>query len=612
MRSVDPTVTNNRPRGYRVARHFLHGAVLTLVGCSVLYELSADQCKTDGDCHALGGPFTDRVCRDGQCEDQEDASTGGTGGRGGTDGDSTTGAGSPGAGGEEPTGCTSNEECIDESGLDLPLICRDGECISLIDEQECPLVLSGEGSKSHPNLRKPNPIIFGAYSRIGTLADLALTQPTLNYELAINEINEELGGGLRGPDGDRQPFVAVICDGLSDNLDASMDHLINTLEVPAIITPLYTDDLLSVFESHARDSQTFLMSPFEADTTLTLADENGLMWHMLGSAEDLARGYVPLVARTEDYIRNVLGEGDKDLKVALVEADTPFLGDIADYVVENVEVNGEILVNQSDDTFQRFLIKSANEEGGADPEQIINAGEALNAWGPHIVLLIASEEVMVEDIFGSIEPFPSAYMSEHNQPLPFYLLSPYLFIPATADILKVERTLRTRMLGINFAAAADPTLYNGYFSRLKSVYDVDNLPFSMVGTENFYDAAYYLMYAIAAALAGNPNKLRGIHIAQNIERVLDLGSQLKFDVKPAHVANGMNAIYTNPDTTIALYGTLGPPDFNFSTGARKQLPSVFCTGEDAEGNFVLEPDVMTYDEGDDSLSADPPPCVPDF
>src|SRR5437868_2475238 len=53
-------------------------------GCSVLYDLSTEQCKSTADCVALGGAFATLECRDDLCQ--------------------------------EPLGCQSNAECMDQNG----------------------------------------------------------------------------------------------------------------------------------------------------------------------------------------------------------------------------------------------------------------------------------------------------------------------------------------------------------------------------------------------------------------------------------------------------------------------------------------------------------------
>src|SRR5690606_10131001 len=127
-----------------------------------------------------------------------------------------------GLGGSGEPECETNGECIDQN-FGSPYICRDERCIPLTVPGECPVVL-GAGQDLE-NLRKPSPIIFGAYSYVDPTAP-RLSVPTLNYELAIDEINGATRGGLPGgPNGSLRPFIAVICSGTdSPDLEKSLGH----------------------------------------------------------------------------------------------------------------------------------------------------------------------------------------------------------------------------------------------------------------------------------------------------------------------------------------------------------------------------------------------------
>src|SRR5690606_31309219 len=124
---------------------------------------------------------------------------------------------------------------------------------------ECPGVL-GLGANNE-NLKAPDPIIFGAYSFVAATGAWRRSVPTLNYELAINELNSKTGGGLSGgSDSTRRPFLAVVCSGTNGpNLEASLKHLIEDLEVPAIISSLYTKDLLPAFEQYGAPNDVFFL-----------------------------------------------------------------------------------------------------------------------------------------------------------------------------------------------------------------------------------------------------------------------------------------------------------------------------------------------------------------
>lgn len=545
----------------------LGGCAAHGTACSFLFPADALQCSTDDDCLRRGADFAGTSCRESMCVAPDD----GVGGGGG--GDSVE--------------CTTNGECID-ANYGNPWICRAGRCVDLTLPGECPIVI-GAG-QSNEYLRAEAPILIGAYSYVDPTAPRQ-SVPTLNYELALDELNEKTRGGLPGgPNGSLRPFVAIVCKGTnSPNLEASAAHLVDRVGVPAILASLFTKDLLSTFLAHGLEQDVFFLSPLESDSSLTLAEDGGLLWHMLAAALDLAPAYVPLLDATERHLRDGGNPADgEDLRVALVEADTPFLADLGEHFVENARWNGRsALDNEADGAFLRVRTDSDIETSNVD---LSSATSELLDFAPHVVVSLGSGESVL--LMSELE----AGWPLGGSPRPFYLVSPYVF--GRSDLASPGlQGLRSRLLGVNFAAAEDTSLYDLYVSRLESTYDVS---FNLRGAENFYDATYFLMYAIAGA--GNPAELRGREIALGMNRLL--GGKTSFSVGPTDANDVVGYLRGSSNSTLTLEGTMGPPDFNRSSGARSGLPSVYCLTD--QGAYVQN--AMTYDAGNQSLVGTPP-CI---
>lgn len=551
--------------------------VLLMASCSLFYQpATLYQCETRRDCVALGAGFSQTICEESLCVHPLAS--------GGKTGSDDTG----GQGGSAPE-CATNGDCID-ANYGNPYLCRAGECIALTDPEHCPIVL-GAGQDSE-NLRQPEPIVWGAYSKVDPTAP-RLSVPTLNYELAIDEFNVGTRGGLpTGPGGTLRPFVAVVCSGTDEpNLDASLKHLIERVQVPALLASLYTTDLVQAFRQYGTTSDVFFLSPLEADSTLTSIDDEGRLWHMLTSASELAPAYVPLLANAEAYLRREAAvEPEQALRVAMVEAKTPFLSDLADELMVQLHFNGmSALQNEGEGNFARLRIDSALETVNPDVSAAI---VELAEMRPHVVLAVTSSE------FVSLASGLEAAWNPQLGPPPFYLGSPYLM--GVSALLKPPLVgLSERFLGVNFAAAADSTLYDLYLSKLTSTYDVS---FSLEGSENFYDAAYFLMYAIAASEPGK--SIHGAGVAKGMLRLID-GPQ-RYEMGSAQVGQTVSALMNDSVATIELVGTMGPPRFDASTGARLGGPSIFCL---EDGSFLQN--AFHYDELSESIEGDPP-CLPGF
>jgi hypothetical protein len=137
-----------------------------------------------------------------------------------------------------------------------------------------------------------------------------------------------------------------------------------------------------------------------------------------------------------------------------------------------------------------------------------------------------------------------------------------------------------RFLGINVARAEDRTLYTEYMDRLKRAF-----PSADPETENWYDTIYYLAYATYNA--GADHRLNGAEIAAGMLRIL---SGPRYNVGPFDIGPIFQALGDH-QSSIQLNGTLGPPSFNTTTGARIGRGALFCF----DNLLFAHPQVEVYD-----------------
>jgi hypothetical protein len=580
-----------------LSRLELLGGLLISAGlfsaCSFVYDLSADQCELDADCDALGGDFRGRECRAGVC-----VPTGATGGNGG-------------GGGMDAGGCKSTQECQDDPTVFADSVCINGECVALANaDAACPLVVPSDPQQLKELLSKPGePIIFGAF---GVINQGLHGEITRNYDLAFTEFNDTTTG-LPGPNG-RRGLVAVICETPLDEdrvaarkkLEGSMDHLVQTLKVPGIVPTLFADDLQYAFERELqRDASNapFFLSAFESDSTLVnLPADNGLLWHILPTGEEVALAYKPLLARVLDSL-----ELAEPARVALVTTeDIRATNDMRTTVVSSVSgivFNDGTVDDNDSSTFQEILIRTSDSPTDLEPDVT-----TLLEFKPHVIIALGENEFLT----GILTPLESRWNAETAMaPRPFYLFSPYqVNMPLFASKLGTNQ-LRQRTAGVNSAKAKDRKLYNTYVGKFRAAYASDMFD-SYDDQENFYDAAYYTIYA-AAAVIGNTPGLKGADLVRGMNKITDMSSSQLFGVGTADISRALNALELG---SIQLVGALGPPNFD-DNGGRKTPGSVWCV--DSSNQFRT--DVLTYDEAtgelelgqdDEGNTLEDLPCIADF
>jgi hypothetical protein len=143
-----------------------------------------------------------------------------------------------------------------------------------------------------------------------------------------------------------------------------------------------------------------------------------------------------------------------------------------------------------------------------------------------------------------------------------------------------------RLQGIGWPAAVDQTINQAYQIRYESAYG-EKFP----GYENFYDAPYYLLYALAASRV----PLSGSGLAKAMLRVTTGSTEV--DVGPnAAMVQYVNQFKTDTNVKIKVVGAGGPPNWD-DVGARNDAGSVWCVK--TFGAYV--PDSMRYDPSTSTL-----------
>jgi hypothetical protein len=538
------------------------------------------------------GKFDTSLGERGASDNAPGSNAGGEGGGGLTVAPGGSAGRSGGAGrnaGGASTQCHTNAECIDDH-FDEPYVCQHGSCVRL-ETADCPLVL-GAGY-----LRERGTIIVGAYSNFEPFATTA--KSAYNYELAFEEFNATTGGLPDGPDGTRRPLVAVVCNSRDPDLRPSLEHLIDDLEVPAILATLQHDKLVEAFSiaNDEKGADVLLLSPFDANDALRVMDDGGLLWHMLSSTRDLADAYAPLVTRAEAFQNALRPAPAEPIDVLMLVADYGANLELAEIVTRSVTFNGHAATDpENANHFTRVEIDS----GLAVPSPDVSAAMAAldPAAPPHLVIALTTREVL-----GAIEPFELAFDESLGEPRPLYLLGPYL-----ANEIAVTRyasdpqlpTLRDQLLGVNYLSP-DSTLYDEYLARLTTAFPATSV--SLESTENYYDAAYFLIYAFAAA--GERATYRGPDLVEGLKKLI----RHDVETEPCEAANGCYAVGPAPlpgalaylrganvdPAGIALLGTMGPPYFHPDLGVRQSRVGVWCVDDGDSGDVEFVHKTLEYD-----------------
>ena len=607
-------------------RHWLASLPLLLAssGCSLFFDLNANQCQVTKDCTNLGPQFADSLCVNQVCV-AKTTGGGGASGNGPSGGNSSSGrsggsamsggggadAGAAGDGtGGTPPECTTNDECITKH-VDLPYLCVDGSCLELTTE-DCPLMLPS--SNTLTLLRTASPIIVGAYANMNNSADPHDSLAVINWDLAFSEFNDKTLGGIpntgKGP---VRPVLALVCQSsIVTDIIPSLQHLTEQVHVSAVLSTLSTDRLFTAFNytqdpgyASAGGNPVLFLSTGSADLRLANLADDGLVWHMLGDPRTLAATTVALLNRmipTVNAARLAAGEDPTTvpLRVTLVYSDDTTMSDLFSVLTTPddahpetlLKFNGKAAIDQLDSgEFRQVKIQSAKTHTNPAFQ---NAIDDLNANPPHIVIGMATNE------FAKVINAVENYAPTQSRRPPFYLLSHLLYntieLQTSVDANAAKTPpLNERLLGVNYAEAQDAkskSLYDAYLARLKNSYSG---ALSVAGTENYYDGAYSMLYSVAAAYAKGSKAPTGDDMSVALDqRVFSTSKDAEsVDIGPAALGATVGKL-SGLTYKMSLYGTMGPPNFDRTSGTRVSTTSAWCMEKPAT-TWVYRADGLIYD-----------------
>jgi hypothetical protein len=428
-------------------------------------------------------------------------------------------------------------------------------------------------------LSDPDAIILGAFAQLPEG-----TNQVRNYNLAVAELTDTYGG-FRATGGGERFVVMVVCEAYNASrgeLNASANHLINELKVPGIVSELEAEDLRYVFTEYAQAQSTFIVSAVVPDEQLVNTQTDGLLWHALSSAGTMGVTYGPLLERTLAYLgtTGALGATEKARVALIVPAGEPrVLRELGQTVEDTIEFNG-LSAADNGANFEKFTIITAFEDPNASQVSLANQ---LRDFAPHVVIPLGSIEVLT----GLIPAIEAGWTKNGAQARPFYLLSPYVYNAQQMQQLVSSRpAIRERVAGVNWPAAEDPAIYDEYLAAFDAANSDVAGRADTRGYENFYDAAYYLLYAIAAKPGSAP--LNGAGLATGMTRLM---SGTEYAVGSRQMEAAFNHLRSSPTAKLKLIGAMGPPNFDALTGTRLDAGSVWCY----DSSNIFRADVLRYD-----------------
>ena len=554
----------SRPTGLALLLGVAGTVAGTVVGaglgaCSL--AVSFEECRNDGDCLTkLGDQWT---CDQGRCvAPSGDDSTTASSVTPTTESPTTASTGAPSTGGETSTGqvsatttgdsssstgadssssdtgvvaCTLNSECA--AALGDNFLCVETLCVDALSDECQVLVWPSQGS--HDKV-----VLLASIIPASPPFD-SITVPLQNaVQLAIEDYNRttDLPGGKR--------VAWLACDdaGSPAKALAAAEHLTGTLKVPAIVGPVFSEQVIEVATKVTIPAGTFLITPSASSKQITNLADNDLVWRPISS---------------DVYQSNALADRVLELaatRVAMLgKADAYGKGIISDVT--------KVLNPKLGAKFKSFEYPDPVSK---PPDEIMAEYAAIltNAWGPmgshpdHVLIAGTSEAINLT--LGTM----LAWGAENPPATQPRFIVTHGAVPSMEDIVNsapegIKALLMPYVEGVA-PDVLDPQNFAAFNIRYKIRFnDSDAITASSLG----YDAALVTIFAMAAIPQGDP--VTGAAIAANMAKLVDpMGTKVSFDdvdgtdllfIKKAH-----NALVSTQ--TVDLKGVSGELAFDLETG----------------------------------------------
>jgi ABC-type branched-subunit amino acid transport system substrate-binding protein len=543
---VPDNVVASHHRGARAAGCF---ALAALCGCTAIVFDDAAQCETTADCAALGPAFAGQVCTAERV------------------------CALPGE-----VECQTSQECVATLGV-ATARCSANRCVNLVTE-DCQVVAPLEHAAND------DAIIIGFMGPLeGDFVSIGIPIQRA-AQLAFEEFQNRAsglppGGGSAG----RRPLVLLGCHDLGPDGPGDQpgflrvaNHLAKDVKVPAIIGPLFSGITLEVINNVTIGSDVLTISPSATSPVFTEIDDNDLMWRTVPSDALQAIPLAEMVGRIETKLRDdLVVPSGAPIKVVIVSNDNAYGQGLFDALTDVVIFNGQsAAANQSSGNL--LLLSYEDPAANGNTTDFSLPQTEILAFRPHLIIALGTNEI-VQSILDPIEAGWSSLTG--SPPRPRWLLPDggkidEALAAVEKDILQLKTSppLRQRLRG-TAAASTGGALYDAF--RLRFSQRFGSQP--GIYTENSYDAAYLLGYAIVAA--GN-GPVTGSHIAAGL---MKMSAGASVDVGPSVIQNTLNAL--GGGGTIDFNGASGPLDFDNETGEAPNDIDVWCVGLNNQNDTVF-------------------------
>jgi branched-chain amino acid transport system substrate-binding protein len=403
------------------------------------------------------------------------------------------------------------------TGIVVPAVC-------VRPQQKCVTLTSVDCRTITGDYKNPNAIVIGSlFTTSGAQGGTNIARQQ-SATLAVEEINaSQNGGGIPGPPGTpARPLVMVSCDETSR--DRAAGHLVNDLQVPAIVGPNLSQDVLDLTTNLTAKAGTLMITPTSVASPIADLPDNDLTWRLVPSDTQRAALMIAQLNQMEADIRAALpGQpSPRPVRMAIIYRNDA-LGQGSFNAMSAIVFNGAALsapIN-ANATTGAVRIKAYNPTA---PEPAI--ASEIAAFAPDIVALFGTAESITKEM----TPLEANLQADGGATKPQYMLIDSNKVKEVTDLITarngVDPGLRSRIRGTGLISEGTSAQV---FTQFNLAYAQRyGAPASVSSMGPSYDATYAIAYALASK---REQPVTGANIAAGFRKlsggatVINIGSQ---------------------------------------------------------------------------------------
>ena len=518
-------------------------------------------------------------------------SAGGTGGTGGTGGGMANGgttvggtastpAGGEGGAPDVPMGdCTTNQECTDRASAAAPASAGSGGtgggagsggagsggagsgvvaavCVKQ-GLSHCVSLLSDDCNQITGDYLNNDAIILGSlFSTKGTTAATNLPRQH-SAELAIEQINAAGGVPHGTTSSNARPLVMVSCDE-STNLVRAAGHLVNDLQVPAIVGPNTSQDTLDVSTKVTVPGGTVVMSPTGVASSIAALTDNDLTWLMVPSDVQRAPLMISQINTLEQSLKTARSKSI--IKLGVVFRNDA-LGIGTRTSLNDLMLNGKPLADALN-LGQNVQIDPYNS-ADTDEQAMITK---YVSFAPDIIVLAGTAEAITKVMV----PLEAAWTAPDR---PNYVLIDSTKVPELLAATTNSDNLRMRIRGTGITPGpAGKNTPGETFNGFQVDYGVRFTASATIsGMGPSHDAAYAIGLALAAT---SDQPVSGKSVAAGLRKLA--GGSTVLEATGTNVLAAFQKLVAGQ--SIAEVGTFGMLDWDSNGAVKGGTLEMWCVG----------------------------------